>query len=380
MKVDCKADSHVGLQRQVNQDSYGIGNPAQQGQDQSGYLLVVCDGMGGHAAGEIASKIGVESILQSYAQSELTDRVEALQQAFAEANRRIYEQGRGSMGTTGVAALFYRNKLHVANVGDSRAYLVRQNKIRQISQDHSFVWEQVEAGVLTPEQARFSNYRNMITRALGHRGDVEVDIFTEAVQTGDVVLLSSDGLHGLVEDAELAQAISTLSLEEAVPHLINMANERGGSDNITVMLARVDELDRGTGVTAMLAGEDDPDAITLPGISTAEDSPPAAVRPRKPATPPAARWFMMIAFVAFVLIGGAAAYSMSISSLSAPPVPPVATPTRAPSATAAARPSATATARVNPTAAPTARPTAASPVPSRQPATPPAAPVPTRSS
>jgi protein phosphatase len=199
--------------------------------------------MGGHTAGEVASSMGVDTILTSYYDSQNTDYPAALVQAFQQANERIYAQGQGSMGTTGVAALVLGQVLHVANVGDSRAYLVRQGRIHQISQDHSFVSEQVAAGVLTPEQARRSSYRNMITRALGHRPDVQVDTFKDTLQAGDIILLMSDGLHGLVEDTEIAQVVTDMSPDQAVKRLIEWANERGGTDNITVVVARIEELE-----------------------------------------------------------------------------------------------------------------------------------------
>lgn len=241
MKVRCTGETDIGLKREVNQDSFGMSDPAQS--EQLGQLLVVCDGMGGHEAGEIASRIGVETILEQYYQDTDHDRPVALEQAFFEANRRINEQGPGNMGTTGVAALFLNNTLYVANVGDSRAYLIREGQMSQISRDHSLVAEQVAAGIVSAEQARHLNYRNMITRALGYRAEVQVDIFTIPLQEGDIVLLSSDGLHGLVEDDEIAQIVLTSKPEQAIRRLISTANDRGGVDNITVALGIVDALD-----------------------------------------------------------------------------------------------------------------------------------------
>jgi protein phosphatase len=241
MKVRCTGQTDIGLKREVNQDSFGMSDPAQS--EQLGQLLVVCDGMGGHEAGEIASRIGVETILEQYYQDTDQDRPVALEQAFFEANRRINEQGPGNMGTTGVAALFLNNTLYVANVGDSRAYLIREGQMSQISRDHSLVAEQVAAGIVSAEQARHLNYRNMITRALGYRPEVQVDIFPIPLQEGDIVLLSSDGLHGLVEDDEIAQIVLTSKPDQAIRRLIGTANDRGGGDNITVALGIVEALD-----------------------------------------------------------------------------------------------------------------------------------------
>jgi protein phosphatase len=247
MKVRCNADTNVGLKREINQDYFGIADPSQT--NHKGHLVVVCDGMGGHAAGEVASRLGVETILELYSRSDDTDRAAAVEGAFFEANRRIYNQGQGTMGTTGVAALLYHNVMHIANVGDSRAYLIRNNQIEQISRDHSLVAEQVTAGILTPEQARHSNYRNMITRALGYRIEVQVDMFTIFMQEGDIILLSTDGLHGLVEDEELVEIVTGLDPENAVQNLIKLANERGGTDNITAAVAVIDEIDEDDRIT-----------------------------------------------------------------------------------------------------------------------------------
>ena len=235
MRVRFSAGTHVGMRREVNQDSYDCK------QSDRATLLVVCDGMGGHAAGEVASRIGVETIIATYSAEQPPE--DSLRQAFVTANQRIYSEGHGSMGTTGVAALFLNDTLYVANVGDSRAYVVREGQIRQISRDHSFVSDQVAAGLMTPEQARASNIRNIITRALGHTTDVTVDLFTEEPRAGDTVLLSSDGMHGLITDEEIAEMAGVLPLDEVAQHLIDLANERGGPDNITVVIAQVDELD-----------------------------------------------------------------------------------------------------------------------------------------
>jgi len=147
------------------------------------------------------------------------------------------------MGTTGVAALLLHDTLLIANVGDSRAYLLRDAQLTQLSRDHSLVEEQVAAGLLTPDQARNSSYRNMITRALGHLAEVRVDLFKVDAQIGDLVLLSSDGMHGLIEDQEIAQILGQVAPKEAVKRLVKLANERGGPDNITVVVAQIEELE-----------------------------------------------------------------------------------------------------------------------------------------
>jgi protein phosphatase len=237
MDVRSSARTDVGRTREHNEDSYGIGEG--EAVARLGHLFVVCDGMGGHASGEVASARAVEIILKDYYADDEHDRAAAVEQAFQHANQRIFAEGRGTMGTTGVAALILGTTLHIANVGDSRAYLVRGDTIRQISRDHSLVADQVEAGLITPEQARHSNIKNVITRALGHQPDLVVDLFEMPLQSGDVVLLCSDGLHGLVNDDELAHAARDADLDRACATLIALANRRGGSDNITALLVRV---------------------------------------------------------------------------------------------------------------------------------------------
>lgn len=282
MKLRHSARTDVGRTRDHNEDDFGVGEGA--GVEQYGELLIVCDGMGGHAAGEVASRLGVETILSTYYSDASPDRVDVLRRAFERANARIHAEGRGAMGTTGVAALFYKGMLHIANVGDSRAYLIRNDEICQVSRDHSLVGEQVAAGVITADQARSSYYRNVITRALGYQSEVQVDLFHLPLQAGDMVVLCSDGLHGLVGDEEIYEIVRSMPLADAVDQLIDLANERGGTDNITAIVARVDELD------ALPATTDDAEperaTVELPATvtGTTVEFPATARFPAEPAT------------------------------------------------------------------------------------------------
>jgi protein phosphatase len=353
MKVHYGALTDVGRQRQVNQDYWGASEPDAHHQSQ---LLVVCDGMGGHSAGDVASRLGVDTILQLYADAEELDAPALLDASISQANTQIYEKGQGLMGTTCVAALVVEDTLYIANVGDSRAYMVRESQIEQISRDHSFVEEQVEAGVMTPEQARQSGYRNMITRALGHKPDVQVDIFTRQVQPDDVVLLCSDGLHNMVDSPELAEAVSSMAPEEAVHYLIDLANDRGGSDNITAVVVRLKADD---------ASGDDPNAVAptrplSPATRPAPDTVPAVAAPASATTPapntmpaeaapPAAparsnRPVAAVVLVVVVLLLVIGWYGANASGL----LP----------ATLIEAPTTTATSTVTPTATPTVTPTA----------------------
>jgi protein phosphatase len=209
--------------------------------------------MGGHLAGEVASQTAVETMLATFPQTIPSDIPAALNQSFIAANKAVFERGRGNMGTTAVALLIYHNVAFIANVGDSRAYLVRNGELRQLSLDHSFVEEQVRAGLLTPEQARHSNIKNIITRAVGHQRDVQVDVFREPVEAGDIYLLCSDGLHGYVEEETLLELLQHAPLEQAALRMIQLANEAGGPDNITAVLIQIDELDPQTDNDPLLA-------------------------------------------------------------------------------------------------------------------------------
>ncbi|MBU6334294.1 MAG: Stp1/IreP family PP2C-type Ser/Thr phosphatase [Chloroflexi bacterium] len=250
MDIETSARSDTGLRRDHNEDDFAIAN----GQDtvQFGTLLVVCDGMGGHAAGEVASELAVNTIMDTYYRTVDGARDDALCRAFEEANRRVFTEGRGVMGTTGVAALLYQARLYVANVGDSRAYHIRGSQITQITRDHSLVADQIAAGLITAEQARTLTYRNVITRAIGHQGDIQVDVFSIPLQDGDIILLASDGLTGMVRDDEIRQLIGPGPLDDASDALVNRANECGGTDNITVALARVSGIPASDGAAAPL--------------------------------------------------------------------------------------------------------------------------------
>jgi protein phosphatase len=339
MKLRYSARTHVGQKRETNEDSFGP--PELPMRSPTGQLMVVCDGMGGHAYGEVASKLGVKTVLEVYYEAAGPDREAVLKAAFEEANRRIYDQGHGNMGTTGVAALLYRDQLLIANVGDSRAYLVRDGRIEQLSHDHSLVAEQVQAGLLTQEQARTSHIKNLITRALGHQPEVRVDVFHKPVEEGDVVVLSSDGLHGLVEDEEIRKAVMHLPPEKATDALIRLSNSRGGTDNITVIVAQVEKLDR----NAMI------------GTTTEL---PAARAPEPAASEAGAEGAAMLAAVA-PTTASPQAHAPNEAVSAAPEPPPVPEPSPPP-VEAPVKPPTMAVPMLRPAAPPPARPTAPPPV------------------
>ncbi len=265
----------IGCKRSVNQDTLGnrVGQFATV-RDQHGLLYAVADGMGGHAHGEVASAIAIDTIFARYYAADPTEGVQrALDSALRAANVAVYEAGRaaggGPIGTTLTAVVLRGTVVHVGNIGDSRTYLIRGGRIKQLSQDHSLVGEQLRRGLLTEEQARASTIRNVITRAVGHNAEVDPDLFAFTVEAGDRLLLCSDGLHGLIENAELARIVGTEpleELEEAVRTLIALARERGGPDNITALAVGIDQLGA--------AADDASAAVTTPLVIGAADDTP----------------------------------------------------------------------------------------------------------
>lgn len=235
----------VGRKRLHNEDSVAHIVPKDPViMAKKGALFIVADGMGGHAAGEVASEIAVNTVCNVYYQDTDEDVSGSLERAIKSANLLIYQRASESttqqgMGTTCVAAVLRDTTAYIANVGDSRAYLVRNNQIKQISQDHSWVAEQVRTGSLTMDQARNHAMRNMITRSLGFFPDVAVDVFATPILEGDTLMLCTDGLSGMVDDHEMQQIIEQYAPQECVYRLIDRANEQGGVDNITVLIIRV---------------------------------------------------------------------------------------------------------------------------------------------
>lgn len=214
-----------------------------------GLLVLVADGMGGHAAGEVASATAADVIAQVYYASPDTPP-NALHEAFVEANRVIYtgaqaQEGREGMGTTCTALVVRGNEAWAAHVGDSRLYRSRADHIERLTEDHSVVSEMVRDGLITEEEARTHDQRNVITRALGIRADVEPTVRETPLplQDGDVFLLSSDGLYDLVGEDEIGALLQQDDIHAAASGLVTLANERGGHDNITVGLVRVRALD-----------------------------------------------------------------------------------------------------------------------------------------
>ena len=215
-------------------------------------VFVVADGMGGHAAGEVASEMAVQivsrqlltiaSVIDPHAQ-------ETLAQAMRDANRAIYDRmlaevDKQGMGTTASVLALSDNHFLIGQIGDSRVYLLRDGALSQLTKDHSYVQEQVDAGLLTPEQARYHPYSNVITRCVGAGEEVEADIYSGEMKPGDVFLVASDGLTGMVDDRRLQSMLLARSGPgRIVDALIAEANGRGGLDNITAIVVQVSAVD-----------------------------------------------------------------------------------------------------------------------------------------
>jgi protein phosphatase len=244
MTFTVSAATDVGLRRPHNEDRFGCW-PADAGPDADPVLLVVADGMGGAQAGEVASRLAVECIVGSHPEQRAEDALEELRRAVESANQVIYEQAVANpqlhgMGTTCTAVIVRGDEVLFAHVGDSRAYLVRAGRIRQFTEDHSLVAQLVMQRHLTPEQARTDPRRNVVTRSVGVWPAVEVDAgrLDEPLRPGDTLVLCTDGLHGVVEDEEIAAIAGGPSPERACGELIALAHARGAPDNITVLLGR----------------------------------------------------------------------------------------------------------------------------------------------
>lgn len=237
MKTFSKVD--IGRKRDVNQDyvfvsDKPIGNIPN--------LLVVADGMGGHKAGDFASRFVVESLKEDLAKSTEDGPEAMIRKAIQSANHKLREVARQDvrlegMGTTLVAATVIEHTLYFANIGDSRLYLLNDD-IRQLSRDHSFVQEMVRLGGLNAEEAKHHPDKNIITRAIGAKEKVEIDFFEYRLKKGDMILMCTDGLSNMIEDEEMFRIVkSSRDIVEAVERLVERANDNGGSDNIGVVLA-----------------------------------------------------------------------------------------------------------------------------------------------
>lgn len=247
VKFTCAGRTDVGVIRSGNEDSYLM--VPERG------VFIVADGMGGHAAGEVASEMAVKIIaekLEGIHGAADARAADLMRQAIQEANGAIFtrtlsEQDKRGMGTTATAMVINGTRYLIGQVGDSRAYVMRERRLAQLTKDHSYVQEQVDAGYLTPEQARTHPYSNVITRCVGANSDVAPDVYAGTLRSNDIYLLASDGLTGMLEDHDLDTIMTahTKSPARMVDTLIAEANHRGGLDNITAIVIRIDAIEAG---------------------------------------------------------------------------------------------------------------------------------------
>jgi serine/threonine protein phosphatase PrpC len=251
LAIEVAAKSDVGCVRANNEDSFGY--------DLSRGIFVVCDGMGGHASGEVASKLAVESFLTYFRQrphnlvrhddertatTGLSETALVLEEAIQLANTSICaaaceDEQHAGMGSTIVCVLVDQDLFSVGHVGDSRVYLIREDTIQQLTQDHSLVAQQTQLGMISPEEAKTSKLQNVITQALGSETTVTPDLDDMVAVSDDVLVLTSDGLTGVLSDREIMRTVNSApSLGQACENLIQSAKLAGGTDNITCLLIR----------------------------------------------------------------------------------------------------------------------------------------------
>lgn len=231
-RVAYKTD--IGLQRTTNQDAVLVCEDLN--------LCIVADGMGGHNAGEVASSLAV-SIIEDYTRAHVDDepKLDMIEKAFISANKEVYlksikEEECKGMGTTCSLVLVNEREITIGHVGDSRIYLLTEDSIKQLTEDHTLVESLIKRGEITRAAAKNHPKRNMITRALGTSVDIEVDLLTYNVEKNSKVLICSDGLTGRIDDEEILEVINNNTIESAVESLVDLANVRGGSDNITIVV------------------------------------------------------------------------------------------------------------------------------------------------
>lgn len=252
MKIEFFGLTDVGRKREKNEDSLFV--------DGELGLFMVADGMGGHLGGEFASRIAVKTVSETLQQLlkdpeatlslnlgfDRTDYGEMLKYAIRVASHRIFEEAsknpnlRG-MGTTTVALLIQNGKGYIAHVGDSRAYLVREKTIQQLTHDHSLVAEQLRAGFITAEEVKNHKFRNIITRSVGFQSDVDVDLFVRDIESGDHFVLCSDGLTNMVDNEDVCKLTYNQDPKMACQQLIELANQKGGDDNISIVIVKTME-------------------------------------------------------------------------------------------------------------------------------------------
>lgn len=276
--VEAVLKTDVGLVRSENQDFGAYTTRDEEAQSRpGGRLLIVADGMGGHRGGATASRLATETVKAQYLGSDTDDIARALQESLTRANARVYTESQANlelrgMGTTTSALVIRDNDAWFGHVGDSRIYLVRGGEIRQLTDDHSLVATMVREGLLTSEEAENHPRRNVLQRSLGVSEEVEVDVRGPMpVQEGDVFILCSDGLHGVVKLEEIRE-VARMPIAQAAGEFVRLALDRGAPDNVTVIVAKVIRADQAnvgedTLVDKALVDESQRDTAPIPPVS-----------------------------------------------------------------------------------------------------------------
>lgn len=307
--LDLAGLTHEGQVREINEDTWAMDTLP------TGEVFLVADGMGGHRTGEVASALARDSLLEALTELNLkATPPESLARAFQRANLAVYQQAmrrsesRG-MGTTMTAVFLDGKNAIIGHVGDSRAYLIRDGRIEQLTRDHSWVADKVRQGLLTEAEAREHKWRNVITNALGSYPQLRLDLFSAGVQQGDTILLCSDGLTNVLTDGHILEVVESNALEPAsrvAEILIDHANAGGGPDNITVVLARVLKIKNAREAAyrlPTLSGR--PGAVVPdpePGVTTTMIVEP--IRPKRNYWIWGVAALYVVAFVAFLLLRG----------------------------------------------------------------------------
>ena len=249
--VTIGAATDVGMKRKENQDFHAYFPPEEGYQNQKGLLISLADGMGGHAGGATASRMAIEVLMQEY-YKDISDSIpESLKKSFLKANENVLAKSQTDptckgMGSTLTAVVLKNNRMYFAHVGDSRGYLIENNRITQFTEDHSYVASLLKAGVITPEEAEKHPESNVITRAIGIQADVQVDAPTtyNTLKKGQYILLCCDGLWGQVPNDDILNTVHQYKEPDIIcKNLVAMANQNGGPDNITVVITRIDKVE-----------------------------------------------------------------------------------------------------------------------------------------
>lgn len=247
-RVEIAVDTHVGMVRSENQDHFCVVAATNEEEERTkGYLIVVADGMGGHTGGSIASQTTTSAIVEAFKSSRLVTMRDLLEESILASNEAVKNKQQENiqlkdMGTTCVSALIRGRSVVVAHLGDSRCYMFRGDEDQQVTRDHTYLNELIDIGLLTPEQAEGHPDKNIITRCVGMSTKLEIEFNRREIQSGDILCMCSDGLSNFVTMRECGEVVRAMEPAAACRKLIDMANERGGDDNITVAVVKINEV------------------------------------------------------------------------------------------------------------------------------------------